>query len=284
MTRKVFLVLVLACWCAVSVFSLSSGKGKGRTKEADNAEQEEVNSSMSLEGRFSYYGDWFYEGSDYTHHAPTISAFFDSPYAEVTAEGEFAIGTSIDEDFTFTSTYLGFSLLGKYPFTTGNLTFYPLLGVDCRMFLSEVIKFEGEEYIIKRSDLDDVEASDDSSLFLGVGAAYPLNNRLNLRGRFLADIWMDDANDPKLSCSLKGGLDYRLNSRLLVRGNILMYFRRYAGSDTEATCELRGGVDYNLNSRLYACADMRIFHLFLYDVESAAAFRPYISLGVGYRL
>lgn len=101
--------------------------------------------------------------------------FFDATFAEV----DFAFlggGTSGSNVASGTFAALDLALLGKYPFSLGRITLFPLLGIDYMIVVSQ--KYDGFK----------VDKPAEASTFafdFGGGLDFPLGEHLYLRGEFL---------------------------------------------------------------------------------------------------
>lgn len=112
--------------------------------------------------------------------------FFDAKYVEI------SMNCIISEDYEQKLTQAGFTVLGKLPFTTGPVTFFPVLGVDFQFFLFG----EGGDLTIKRDDLpgDKQDFYDDYSYCAGIGLDYNMSDKLYLRGEAIALMGFDVAS------------------------------------------------------------------------------------------
>jgi hypothetical protein len=188
-----------------SAFSLDSGNKKNPLAP---------DFSMSAGGRifyngmfdsFSYsyshssqYGDPLagFNENFYNNHGFGIGGFFDATYLEIGMDlifGSFKPNArGYSGDFEMKSTHFGFSLLAKYPFTLGQVMFFPLVGIDYQIFVS------GEAYghTVSHDDYDDW--FDAFSIAAGVGLDYNLGSKLYLRGGLLANFKLDGERESEL--------------------------------------------------------------------------------------
>jgi hypothetical protein len=202
--------------CAASAFSLSSGDkdnpSEGHYPAADF--------SVSIGGRIFYNGmfniwKYNYEYTGYadpnadlaaifdnnlfSNHGFGIGGFFDATYVEIGIDFIFGSFKPNSEkyfsDFELKSTQFGFSILGKYPFAFGEITVFPLLGIDYQLFLSG----ESNGWPLSRDDLgDDDDMYDAFSISVGIGLDYNLSGKLYLRGELLANFKKDSTFESEL--------------------------------------------------------------------------------------
>ncbi|GHV24513.1 hypothetical protein AGMMS4952_00230 [Spirochaetia bacterium] len=130
-----------------------------------------------------------------------IGVFFDATYVEIGMD--FIFGSFKPDsryytgDFELKSTQFGFTILGKFPFGAGPVTFYPLAGIDYQIFLSG----EAEGLTIERDDLsgDYEDVYDAFSLVVGAGLDFNITKKLYLRGEVLINFKMESDSDKALT-------------------------------------------------------------------------------------
>jgi outer membrane protein W len=130
-----------------------------------------------------------------------IGAFFDATYVEIGMDFVFSSLSPNTGDTELKSTYFGFTILGKFPFGAGPVTFFPLAGIDYQIFLSG--KVDG--FTIERDDMSgDYEGMYDAfSLFVGVGVDFDITSKLYLRGEVLINFKIEDDFDKMLKKAAK---------------------------------------------------------------------------------
>jgi hypothetical protein len=140
-------------------------------------------------------------------------AFFDATYVEFSVlyqsgKNNWEETTTLNSaalpsgNGTGTSTYLGFSLLGKYPFTVNEkITWFPLLGVAYHISLAEKRKPEGYPAEYDRTKSANPADRDKD------GNTYPLSA--------WNSFWID----------VGAGLDYNIIGSLFLRADLLFGFR-----------------------------------------------------------
>jgi opacity protein-like surface antigen len=200
MVKRCLLILTILCLCAFSAFSLDSGK-KSLVPDF----------SVSAGGRIFYNGMfniWDFS-NNYNHtftsmvrnglygnHGFGIGGFFDATYVEIGLDFIFGSFKPISKyysgDFEMKSTQFGFSILGKYPFAVGDMTVFPLLGIDYQIFIS------GEAYGISVSHDDCDDMYDAFSFAVGGGLDYNLGGKLYLRGELLFNFKKDSKFESEL--------------------------------------------------------------------------------------
>jgi hypothetical protein len=190
MAKRLVLILALLCLCALSAFSLSSGGIRKNTLMPDLPAF-----SMSAGGRVFYNG-MFYLGGNWDRSGPGVGGFFDATYVEIGLGFIFdSLKTNVGKrsESEVKLTQFNFTILGKFPFTMGPVTFFPLAGFDYQFFLSG----EAESTVIKRDDLPDdyTDLYDVFSFVLGAGLDYNINAKFYLRGEVLLNFKMGSDSD-----------------------------------------------------------------------------------------
>jgi hypothetical protein len=179
-------------------FSMSAGGGGllGYTFTRYTMEGGGAKSTQSM-NRFDYGGFAFFDAT-YVE----FSVLFQSGknnWEETTSLNSAALPSGSG---TGTSTYLGFSLLGKYPFTINEkMKWYPLMGVEYQISLAERRKSEG--YSSEYNRTKSVNAADRDK----DGNNYPLSA--------WNSFWID----------VGAGLDYAIFGPLFLRADLLFGFR-----------------------------------------------------------
>jgi hypothetical protein len=200
MAKRLVLILALLCLCALSAFSLSSGGIRKNTLMPDLPAF-----SMSAGGRVFYNGMFDISGTSVTVNGTSINnnvhnssgfgigGFFDVTYVEIGMDFIFGHFEQNDLD----ATQFGFTILGKFPFAAGPVTFFPLAGFDYQIFLSGET---ADGNTIKRDDLPDnyTDLYDAFSLVLGAGLDYSINAKFYLRGEVLLNFKMGNDSDKAL--------------------------------------------------------------------------------------
>jgi len=178
-------------------FSFSAGGGGllGYTFTRYTLEGGNVKSSQSMD-RFNYGG----------------FLFFDATYAELSVMIQggnnsykenmiYSSASLTDSKGTGTEASLGFSLLGKYPFTVNNkITWFPMLGIEYQIALIQKRHPDGA-FVYDRSKGKLPEDRDKND------KPYPLSA--------WNSFWID----------VGAGLDYNLTNSLFLRGEVLFGFR-----------------------------------------------------------
>jgi hypothetical protein len=202
MIKRRLLILTLLCLCVFSAFSLDS-ENKSNPLATDF--------SVSAGGRIFYNGmfdiserewtgpaslDYYLEDNIFGNHGFGIGVFFDINYMEIGMDFIFGSfkpnSTGYSGDFELKSTHFGFSLLAKYPFAVGNLTVFPLVGIDYQIFLSG----KAYGYTFSRDDCD--AWYDAFSIAAGIGLDYSLGGKLYLRAELLANFKQDGERETEL--------------------------------------------------------------------------------------
>jgi len=200
--------LTLLCLCAFSAFSLSSENKKNPLAPDFSVS---AGGRLFYNGMFSIWerGAYSYLGSDplagfdenfYDNHGFGIGGFFDATYVEIGIDfisGSFKPNSKFySGDFELSSTQFGFSILAKYPFAFGKLAVFPLVGIDCQIFISGGTN----GHTVSRNSLGGYEDSYDAFSFaVGIGLDYSLGSKLYLRGGLLANF----KGDSKLESELR---------------------------------------------------------------------------------
>jgi hypothetical protein len=152
--------------------------------------------------------------------------FFDATYAEFTVllqGGQHSYGETMDlkprekswvnasnDHGTGTEMLLGFTLLGKYPFTiTEKFSVFPLLGVEYQIALLEWRKPDGDKVYDRKDGM--LAADRDKN-----GDPYPLSA--------WNSFWID----------VGAGVDYYIRGNFFLRGEILFGFRLMTAYETGA--------------------------------------------------
>jgi hypothetical protein len=216
----VFCVTLLGAGLYAENFSLSAGAGgllgytftrytlesEGRMGQGNDGD---IKSFQSMD-RFNYGG----------------GLFFDATYAEFTVlfqGGRHTYGESMDFRprggsrvsvsnmvGTGTEAFLGFTLLGKYPFDiTEKISLFPLVGVEYQVAIIEWRKPQGDKLYDRRWGM--LEADRDKN-----GDPYPISAWNSL--------WID----------VGAGLDYYIVGPLFLRGEVLFGFRLITEYETGA--------------------------------------------------
>jgi opacity protein-like surface antigen len=140
-------------------------------------------------------------------------AFFDATYAELAVSFIYGAGKYDEPNkaiVNFSIMNLGFSLLGKYPFSIGKLSVFPLVGVEYRRTLS-VKDEDGNEV--------DTAAGDFSALWFqaGGGADFALTNNLFIRGSLLYGLRLPSTFEDDKAKDFGPGVSPRLGHGLTVK-------------------------------------------------------------------
>jgi hypothetical protein len=185
-------------WAGFSLFaadfSLSAGGGGllGYTFTRYTLKSNTVNSSQSMD-RFDYAGFLFFDAT-YAEFAVLLQGGT-STYREI-------MPGLTDNKGTGRETSVGFSLLGKYPFTVNkSIVWFPMLGIEYQIALVEMRTSTNNGYTYNRTKGKLAEDKDKD------GNPYPLS---------AWNSWWIDVG---------AGLDYDIPGPLFVRGEFLFGFR-----------------------------------------------------------
>ncbi|GHV84923.1 hypothetical protein AGMMS50230_05310 [Spirochaetia bacterium] len=176
--KKALIVVLFAAMIASAAFAappaLKMSAGGGVLFAGD------LGGGMKIGSTDAYKTPWF---------GPGAFAFFDATYAEVGVDFIYGFGTmsptgGSDEKYKIMN--LGFSLLGKYPFTFGKITAFPLLGIEYRFAVSAKDK-NGDNF---DKGGNGPKAADFSALWIQIGGGvdYPITKQLYVRGELLYGI------------------------------------------------------------------------------------------------
>jgi hypothetical protein len=201
--KKITLCAVLVLWTAASALALPPLKlsvGAGGLFASDFGGGVKEDSSGDAIKMPSYGGGGF--------------AFFDATYAELAVSFIYGAG-KYDEPNQAIQNYsvmnLGFSLLGKYPFSIGKLSVFPLVGVEYRRTLS-VKDEDGNE-------ADGLDPGDLSALWFqaGGGADFALTDKFFLRGSLLYGLRLPNKCEDDMAKDGGPGISPRLGHGLTVK-------------------------------------------------------------------
>jgi len=187
-------------------FSLSAGGGAllGYTFSRYTLSEGNVESKQKMD-RFNYSGFLFFDAT-YVEFAVSIlggvNSYTESMTIETSTNPEKGKGSELN---------LGFSLLGKYPFTINEkLTWFPMLGVEYNIALVQKRTPKGGG-TYKRQNPQGYATDVDKD-----GNSYPISA--------WNAFWID----------VGAGMDYKLTDHLFLRGEILFNFRLPTGYELGA--------------------------------------------------
>jgi opacity protein-like surface antigen len=206
----IFLIaLGMGLWAAPPL-SLSAGGGgllgytfTRYTLEADTPDRENMKSIQTMD-RFNYGGFLFFDAT-YGEFALSLRGGENSYSETMDAPGIHTVDRGTGSEMT-----LGFSLLGKYPFTINEkISLFPLLGIEYQVALLEWRKPDGD--IVHDRTKGDLEADLDKN-----GNTYALS------------AWNSFTID------IGAGFDYKFKERLFLRNELLFSFRLQTPYETGA--------------------------------------------------
>jgi opacity protein-like surface antigen len=210
-------LLVMGLWA--KPISLSAGGGgllgytfTRYTMEAD-APGEKMKSVQTMD-RFNYGGFLFFDAT-YAEFALSFRGGKNSYSEKMDAPGTHTLDKGTGSEMA-----LGFSLLGKYPFTVNEkITLFPLVGVEYLLALQELRK------------PDDWSSTHDRT-----------------KGELEADLDKNDHTYPlsawnSFTVDVGAGLDFNLKERLFLRNELLFSFRLETPYETGALAMARNKFD-----------------------------------------
>jgi len=178
-------------------FSISVGGGGllGYTFSRYTLEGNDVNSTQSMD-RFDYAGFLFIDAT-YVEFSVMIQNGKNS-YKENMI---YSADSLADTKGTGSETSLGFSLLGKYPFTINKMfTWFPMFGIEYQIALIQRRQPDGDfVYDRSKGQLPEDRDKDDKPYSISAWNSF----------------WID----------VGAGLDYNISSSLFLRGELLFGFR-----------------------------------------------------------